>query len=97
MIEMNIPHNHPYFRWLHNYRHEAMDTGGLMRHGVLTLKLGGIEQRYDFVSVETPNHVLDTREAAVLAFLLAELKWKVENPSCCEGGPQWGHAWDCPI
>lgn len=53
---MNIPHNHPYFRWLHNYRHEAMDTGGLMRHGVLTLKLGGIEQRYDLVSVETPNH-----------------------------------------
>lgn len=44
-----------------------------------------------------PN-VLDTREAvAVLAFLLAELKRKVENPPCCEGGPQWGHAWDCPI
>lgn len=18
------------------------------------------------------------------------------RPSCCGGGPQWGHAWDCP-
>lgn len=20
----------------------------------------------------------------------------LENPPCCEGGPQWGHAWNCP-
>jgi hypothetical protein len=20
---------------------------------------------------------------------------KIIEPSCCEGGPQWGHAWDC--
>ena len=20
----------------------------------------------------------------------------LENPPCCKGGPQWGHAWDCP-
>ncbi|MDO3058493.1 MULTISPECIES: hypothetical protein [Mycobacteriaceae] len=20
----------------------------------------------------------------------------LENPPCCEGGPQWGHAWTCP-
>jgi hypothetical protein len=20
----------------------------------------------------------------------------LENPPCCEGGPQWGHAWSCP-
>lgn len=19
-----------------------------------------------------------------------------KKPSCCGGGPQWGHAWDCP-
>lgn len=19
-----------------------------------------------------------------------------ENPACCDGGPQWGHAWNCP-
>jgi hypothetical protein len=21
---------------------------------------------------------------------------KLENPPCCAGGPQWGHAWNCP-
>ena len=20
----------------------------------------------------------------------------LENPPCCGGGPQWGHAWTCP-
>lgn len=20
----------------------------------------------------------------------------LESPPCCEGGPQWGHAWTCP-
>jgi hypothetical protein len=20
---------------------------------------------------------------------------KAWNPPCCEGGPQWGHSWDC--
>lgn len=20
----------------------------------------------------------------------------IKSKDCCEGGPQWGHAWDCP-
>lgn len=20
----------------------------------------------------------------------------IKSDKCCEGGPQWGHAWDCP-
>lgn len=52
--------------------------------------------RFDCPFGKLPR-VFDTREAvALLAWLLAELTWKVENPPCCKGGPQWGHAWDCP-
>lgn len=24
-----------------------------------------------------------------------ELREMLVKPKCCEGGPQWGHAWDC--
>lgn len=33
-------------------------------------------------------------DAAVLAFLETVLSF-TPKPSCCEGGPQWGHAWNC--
>jgi hypothetical protein len=27
---------------------------------------------------------------------LADALEELENPPCCNGGPQWGHAWECP-
>lgn len=37
--------------------------------------------------------------AACLAARLVELEDRVhtlDNPPCCQGGPQWGHDWHCP-
>lgn len=45
-IEQKIPLDHPWFQWLSD-----MDRSGLMQHGVMTVNLGGIEQRYDLVEV----------------------------------------------
>jgi hypothetical protein len=37
--------------WLQRYADETQASGGLRRHGVLTVSLGGIEQRYDLLNV----------------------------------------------
>lgn len=29
-------------------------------------------------------------------FKLSEPESKLVVPPCCGGGPQWGHAWECP-
>jgi hypothetical protein len=39
--------------WLRQYADESMSNGGAMRHGVLTVSLGGVEQRYDLLNVNT--------------------------------------------
>ena len=51
-IKVEIPPTHPWMDWLKRYAHESMDNGGLMRHGILTVSLGGIKQRYDVLNVD---------------------------------------------
>jgi hypothetical protein len=63
-IEMEIPANHPYLQWLHQHQHELMDNGGLMPHGVLTVSLGGVEQRYDLVRVDYEGYRQDAHYQA---------------------------------
>lgn len=50
-MEMEIPESHPWMEWLRQYADESMANGGSMRHGVLTVSVGGVEQRYDLVDV----------------------------------------------
>lgn len=32
-----------------------------------------------------------------LANLVRDMADMIANPPCCDGGPQWGHAWTCPL
>lgn len=51
-MEVEIPESHPWMTWLKQYADESQTNGGLMRHGVLKVSLGGIEQRYDLLNVD---------------------------------------------
>lgn len=42
-----------------------------------------------------PPRQVDVRMLLHLVRLLQERVEKLENPPCCGGGPQWGHAWNC--
>lgn len=50
-VEVEIPAHHPWMSWLEQYADESQSNGGLMQHGVLTMKLGDTEQRYDLLEV----------------------------------------------
>lgn len=31
-----------------------------------------------------------------LIAIIRDMADLIANPPCCDGGPQWGHAWTCP-
>jgi hypothetical protein len=54
--EMEIPLHHPWLEWLQRHQHEMMDNGGLAPHGVLTMTLGGVTQRFDLTEVRSLDY-----------------------------------------
>lgn len=42
------------------------------------------------LSHETPPAILE------LADIVRDMADMIANPPCCNGGPQWGHDWNCP-
>jgi hypothetical protein len=56
------------------------------------LALDEIRDRLFSHGVYSNAHVIDH-----LITYIANLEARLaKEEKCCEGGPQWGHAWDCP-
>lgn len=62
-------------------------------------------KRQEAMAVATAHHAARVRRLAWERYMKendpppADLETRIgalENPPCCEGGPQWGHAWTCP-
>jgi hypothetical protein len=47
-LKLEIPNDHPWMDWLTQYAEDRFKDK-LLDHGILTVILGGIEQRYDLV------------------------------------------------